>query len=94
MQVKKTVVMSHIFFTIGVTTGCGHRGYSGTVLLLLWVLHTKIISIINNMPPKSYLLYSETAATVIRKHPCLETEKIVTDAVEQGGYMCARMGFV
>lgn len=56
------------------------------------MLHTKIISIINNMPPESDLLYNDTAATMIIKYSSLETEKIATDAVEQGVSMCARMG--
>lgn len=63
------------------------------MLLLLWVLHAKIISIINNMPPKSDLLCNEIAATMIMKYFSLETENIATDAVEEGVSMCVRMGF-
>lgn len=44
------------------------------------------------MPPESDLLYNDTAATMIIKYSSLETEKIATDAVEQGVSMCARMG--
>jgi len=46
----------------------------------------------NNMPPKSDLLYNETAATIIMKYSSLETEKIATDAVERVS-MCVCMGF-
>lgn len=79
--------MSHTLLTIGSPEGLQWYQIITTLGAAHWdYFHYK-------WPPKSDLLYNETAATMIMKYSSLETEEIATDAVEQGGSMCARIGF-